>query len=267
MVQKEELLENVFAWLFSPEGFFLNDLSDIKHGVIPIERITAVLGKDYDVTLVIDILCELLLGRMIEGKQAIQIPALLKVTQREAYWAKDEKYSTFGGWRIECQDLTDIFLPSFFPKLQIRLKNEQASRVTLWANGLIFQEDGVQALICVDDCNKILDVLVRGETGTEKQCYNLRERLKITVRHQLQESSSGTKYISKIVRPADVRDCKSLKSTYTYRLQDVLKEERAGSAIISLDGIHSDTVRELLYCNWDPAIEGRELYDIVYVCT
>ena len=267
VIQMEALLEHIFGVVFAPDGFFLRGLSDIKHGMVPLQRIHALFEKHYEVRLVIDILCELMLAKEIEEENSLQIPALLEVKEQEevwrVYWKQEPiKYSIHAGWRMECVDETDIFSPSFFPRLQVRMRKAKSSQATAWANGLVFMEDRMQVMVYIEG-RKTIDIMIRSEAGMERQCYNLRNEVQKQVKNELEECSSGTAYTNKLIRPADIRVCKPMNDMIAYDYEHVLCEKERGQSTISTDGIHCDTIRELLYCNYDPPliVDGKKLHD------
>ena len=250
-------MEDVFGILFAPSGFYIADLSNIDCGIIPLERLEALFHGKYNSTLVIEILSELMLGKVLE--EGIQIPALLKVNMKAKYWVPDKSYILYTGWRIECVDETDIFSPSFFPKLQVNLMNAKEGRITLWAQGLMFIENRIQIIVYMGAVNKVVDIFIRGEEGCEKECYEAREQLRETVKCELHNSSSGTHFTELVIRPADISEFKPEMITYDYNY--LQWQEELGIDIISQDGRHRDSLQELLYCNCvllpDAIIEGK----------
>ena len=206
--------------------------------------------------LVIDILTELILGKWLNSKDGIQIPALLRVNQRNDCWKFDDSFHVYTGWRFECTNETDIFLPSFFPKLQVRMMTIREDKIQLWAHGLLFTDNRIQVMICMDDINQQVDILIRGELGSESDCYSARSDLIEKVTCELQKSSAGTSFKQKAIRPLDIRNCKTCMTTYDYC--DLRRLEQEGKTMTSSGEMNKDSIQELLYCNSRPSLPGEE---------
>ena len=251
---KEALLEHIFSVIFAPQNFYLKDLSEFRHGKIPTVRIEGLFQDKYSKQLVLDILCELMLGKIdtdSSGEEYILIPSLLKEGRKSDYWKDDTRYLVFGGLRANCSDETDIFSPCSFSKLQVTFLNKTSYHrgVTLCVNGILIMNDRVQILICMKTNRRSIDIFVRGEKGTETQCYQLRQEMWEIVSSELQNSSSGTNYNRQIIRPLEIKEGKDLP--FAYNFNDVLESEKKSHLWISVGGnIESrDSVKELLYCN------------------
>eukprot|EP00731_Ephydatia_muelleri_P026802 Em0018g902a len=99
-----------------------------------------------------------------------------------------------------------------------------------------------------------IDVYVRGEKGTETQCYRLRQEMWDVLSSEQQNSSSGTNYYRHIIRPQDVKEGKD--EPVAYNFNDVLECEKNGNIYISAGGETEsrDSIKELLYCNSNETI-------------
>ena len=256
---KEALLDHIFSVIFAPQNFYLNDLSEFYHGKIPTLRIEGLFLNKYSKQLVLDILCELMLGKIdndSNGEEYIHIPSLLKDGIKSDYWKDDTRYLVYGGLRAKCSKETDVFSPCSFSKLQVTFLNKKAFHqgLTLWVNGILFMKsDEVQIMICMKTNRRSIDIFVRGGRGTETQCYHFRQEMWELVSSELQNSSSGTNYNRQIIRPLEIKE--GMELPFAYNFNDVLKSERNGDFFIRVDGkIGSrDSIKELLYCNSNDA--------------
>lgn len=255
VIEKEKLLEDIFGVLFAPNGFYITGRPGTDHGIISLLTLEALFGSTFGSSIVVDILSELMLGEKLEEKNAIQVPALLRVKVQEDYWRADCKYTVYTGWRLQCFDDRDIFSPSLFPKLQVSLLKEKQSRITLWTQGLMFTQNEVQVMIRMDEVKRRIDILVRGEEGSEKGCYEERELERSRIKLEISSSSSGTRYNEKIIRPDDIKAGKTDMVAYDYHY--LLEQERCGNVTVAEDGVNTDSVQELLYCNHYPLLEDE----------
>lgn len=106
----------------------------------------------------------------------------------------------FGGLRAKCSDATDIFSPCSFSKLQVIFLNRKGHLgLALFLNGILIMQNRVQILMSMQTNRRSIDVYVRGEKGTETQCYRLRQEMWDVLSSELQNSSSGTNYYHQII--------------------------------------------------------------------
>lgn len=250
---KEALLEDIFGMIFAPQDIFDDDLSKFHHAMIPTVEIKGLFDHMYSAQLVLDILCELMLGKVGKNSDGeyIHIPSLLKHGTKNDYWKQDSRYEVFGGLRAKCSDATDIFSPCSFSKLQVVLLNRMSYCLTLWANGVCLVNDRVQVMISMETNRSSIDILVRGESGTETQCYRLRQEMWETVRRELQISSSGVSYFCEVIKPLDIKNGNFKDLPFAYNLNFILECERKGNTYVYANGRSEsrDSIRELLYCN------------------
>jgi len=247
-VNVEEVLGDYLSIIFAPDGFYTEDLRDCKNGLFPLARIRSLFGKNTD--MVITILTELRLGVLVSQDHAIQIPALYRAyEQKNKYWDDQEEYAQYAGWRFKSKEKTDIFSPSFFPKLQVTALQQKGEKIQVWTQGFCFTESSVQALVYMDDVKQSVDVLLKSKRVNEKACYVLRKKEIKQIKDELGESSAGTEYQEFILRPDDLRHIENKYFTaYDYKEVQGAHEEK--QATITADGWHRDNIQELLYCNY-----------------
>lgn len=250
----ERVLSGVFSVLFAPDGFFTNDLRDCRKGVFPLSRIRSLFDKDTD--MVVAILTELGLGVLVSDESAIQIPALYRdYEQKNTYWDDQEGYAQYAGWRLKSKEKTDIFSPSFFPKLQVTALRKKGEKIQVWTQGFCFTENSVQALVYMDEVKQSVDILLRSKRMNERACYLLRKNIREEIKNELGQSSAGTEYKEFILRPDDLRSIKD--NTFTaYDYKEVQGAHDEKQTTITADGWHRDSIQELLFCNY-LEVEGK----------
>lgn len=256
IVNVEEVLGDYLSIIFAPDGFYTKDLRDCKNGLFPLTRIRSLFGENTHY-MVITILTELKLGVLVSQDDAIQIPALYRdYEQKNRYWDDDEAYAQYAGWRFKSKEKTDIFSPSFFPKLQVTALQEKGKKIQVWTQGFGFTEQSVQALVYMDEVKQSVDILLRSRAMNEKACYMLRKRIREEIKVELRESSAGTEYHEFILRPRDLSRIENNNfTTYDYKEVQGAHEEKQSE--ITADGWQRDSVQELLFCNY-LEIEGKD---------
>ena len=249
----EGVFGDVLGIIFAPDRFYTKDLRDCKKGLLPLVRMRSLFRNNTD--MVITILKELRLGVMISN-DVIQVPALLRdFDERISFWDDQKEYAQYAGWRFKLKDETNIFSPSSFPKLQVQFLEDKKERVQVWTQGLCFTEESVQILVYMDKVKQSVYILVRSKQMNEKSCYLLRKRVREQIKDVFGECSAGTDYQELILRPGDL---KSIKNDFTgYDYKEVLGAHEEKQAMICADGWRTDSIQELLFCNYFEIGERR----------
>lgn len=261
IVDLETVLEDVLGFIFAPDEFFTEDLSECKiKGLLPWSRLENLFPCRANI--VSTILTELRLGVLLPDNSAIQIPGLLRDIHMKSEVLEDNnEYAQYAGLRFALKLKTDIFSHSSFPKLQVTMLQRHGEKVQLWTHGLCCIINEVQVVIYMDEEKRSIDIILRSETLNEKGCYLVRKELRGIVKDELHDSSAGSEYIEQLLRPADLRN--RLSNFKAYDMQEVLDHHIQKKMSITLDGLHMDSVQELLFCNY-LEIDGKyfNVYDI-----
>ena len=257
IVDVEGVLGDVLSIIFAPNGFYTEDLTECKHGLLPLTRIESLFEHDFGTEVVVTILTELRLGVLLLDLSVIQVPALLRdIDMKARVWEDGNVYAQYAGFRFKLINKTDIFSPSSFPKFQVTMLQQYGSKVQLWTQGLCCIDNSVHVLIYMDEEKKFIDILLRSEKLNEKACYFVREKLRKAIKNELSESSAGTDYHEQILRPSDLKCNKKSHSFIAYDLQEVQDHYYQHETSIPSYGLHTDSIQELLFCNY-LEIEGR----------
>ena len=257
IVDVEGVLGDVLSIIFAPNGFYTEDLSECKRGLLPIYRIESLFAQTYGTEIVVKILTELRLGVLLLDHSAIQVPALLRdIDMKARVWEDGNVYAQYAGFRFKLISKTDIFSPSSFPKFQVTMLQQYGSKVQLWTQGLCCIDNSVHVLIYMDEEKKFIDILLRSEKLNEKACYCVRKGLRKAIKSELNESSAGTDYREQILRPSDLKCNRIFESFIAYNLQEVQEHYDQHKTSITSDGWHRDSIQELLFCNY-LEIKGR----------
>ena len=272
IIDLETVLEDVLGFIFAPDEFFTEDLSECKiKGLLPWSRLESLFP--FKANIVATILTELRLGVLLPDNSAIQIPGLLRdIHMKSSVLENNEEYAQYAGFRFALKLKTDIFSHSSFPKLQVTMLQKLGKKVQLWTHGLCCIINEVQVVIYMDEEKQSIDIVLRSKTLNEKGCYLVREEIRRIVKDELRDSSAGSEYIEQLLRPADLRN--RSRKFQAYDLQEVLDHHIQKKMSITLDGLQMDSVQELLFCNY-LEIDGKYViffdeYDIIllklYIC-
>lgn len=216
---------------------------------MPWSRIESLFGCSFGADRVATILTELRLGVPLSDKSAIQIPGLLRdIHMKSSVLEDNNEYVQYAGWRFALKLKTDIFSHSSFPKLQVTMLQKCGEKVQLWTHGLCCIIDEIQVVIYMDEEKRSIDIVLRSQTLNERSCYLVREELRGIVKDELRDSSAGSDYVQQILTPADLRN--KSRNCRAYDLQEVLDHHTQKKMSVTLDGLHLDSVQELLFCNY-----------------
>ena len=245
IIDVEGVLGDVLGVIFSPDGFYTEDLSQSKYGFLPLARINDLFGRTYGSDVVLTILTELKLG--VVQEDSIQVPALLHCTKK---FNTIRVYQQRAGIRFKLRYETDIISCSTFPKVQVKILQQHGNKVQLWTHGLCSFVDSVYLIIYMADNKKYIDIVVKSETVNAKACYYVRQKFGKMVQKELRESSAGSEFCTQLIRPDDLKNDISSCQLTTYDLMEVHDHFNRNEFSITGDGEHTDHVQELLYCNY-----------------
>ena len=260
----EGVLGDILSMIFAPDGFYTEDLSECKRGLLPLSRISTLFGKTYGSEIVVKILTELKLGVVMQNDGVIQIPALLRdIDIKSSILKDDKKYAQYAGLRFKLTSNIDIFSYSAFPKIQVTMLKEHGEMVKLWTHGLCCIIDRVHVVVYMSDDKQFIDVIVRSEKLNAEGCYFVREKVGEVIEDELWSSSSGTEFLKQIICPVDLINNSDSSTFSTYDLSEVYDHYYRNEPNITPDGVHTDSVQELLFCNY---IKGTIMSSLFCMC-
>ena len=252
VIDVEGVLGDILGVIFAPDGFYTEDLSQCKQGFLPLTRINALFGHTYGSDVVITLLTELKLG--VLQHESIQVPALLRGCKRTDN--STNVYIQYTGIRFKLRSETDIISCSTFPKIQVRILQQYGGKVQLWTHGLCCIVDGIHVTIYMSDNKQYIDVVVRSQEVNGKRCYNLRQMFRRKVEEELLESSPGNDFDKQLIRPEDLKNNTDSCIFTTYNVTEVYEQFTRNESTITSDGQHTDSIQELLFCNYLP-LQGK----------
>lgn len=258
IVDVEGVLGDILGTIFAPDGFFIEEFG-LSKGMLSYSRIRSLFGSTYGVEVVVTILKELKLGVLMNNNsyEYVQIPALLRgIDMKQSIIEDNRVYQQYAGLRFLLKSKTDIFSDSSFPKLQVTMLQKCCSKVQLWTHGICCVINNIHVIIYMAEEKTYIDIIVRSESINEKGCFLAREEVRQIIEDELQESSSGSDYCKQLIRPDNLRNCSISNDFITYDFREVLEHYRRNELSVTPDGYHTDSVEELLFCNYFE-IEGR----------
>ena len=159
----------------------------------------------------------------------------------EIDWKDHEKYTNHYGYRIECNDESDMFTSDTFPCLQVRAMNEYKSSnidPKLSHRGLKVCNH-VEGMIQLTKHKRAIHIAVRMKEGETHLGREQLDEMKAMVEFELNERSIGTQTTLRYLSSADMRDSKDLEENVRY-----YSEEEVQDAIQNNQGlVHPKTRR------------------------
>ena len=258
IIDVEGVLGDVFGTIFAPNGFFVEELG-VSKGMLPYSKIKSLFGSTYGADVVVTILTELRLGVLMKDYSFsyVQVPALLRgIHMKQSIIEDNRVYQQHAGIRFMLKSETDIFSDSTFPKLQVTMLQKCCRKVQLWTHGLCCIINNIHIVVYMAEEKRFIDIIVRSESLNEKGCFLVREELRHLVENELRESSSGSEYCRQLLGPTQLRVNSASNDVVAYDFREVLDHYTNNQTSITYDGHHTDSVQELLFCNYFE-IEGK----------
>ena len=177
-----------------------------KHGTPPIA-----------VEEAIKILCSLEICYAVPSKPNFyQFPALIQEKRRAEIWTEDPTMRVYVGRRIQCEEETDIITPGTLPFLQTRTTLSPGQSCVLWQGGIVLCKTDsdcfIQGLIELNVQGRAIDMVTRGPTLSERECWHFLLELKGMVQKAMGDRSPGTS-VSEELLVLSRRDMEDLAET------------------------------------------------------
>ena len=121
------------------------------------------------------------LGFCLEQHAASEVlnPSKLCGYRRNEHWRRDPSMTVNGGRRLKCKGVVAI-ANAFFPHLQVhfyhRYLSDYDKQLTMWSGGIRVvaeKRSSAEALIETNPAHSYIDIIVRGEAGSERDCAKL----------------------------------------------------------------------------------------------
>ena len=125
-------------------------------------------------------------------------PSKLCVHRRDEHWRRDATMTVNGGRRLKCKGIVAI-TNAFFPHLQVHFYHrylvDYDKKLPMWSGGIRVvagSRSSGEALIETNPANSYIDIIVRGEDGSEGDCAKLLFELTEEALQKATELSPGS---------------------------------------------------------------------------
>ena len=177
------------------------------------------------------------------------IPAHLPERKRQELWQAQAgaKTKTYVGRRVECRRETDIFTPGLFPFFQSKAAvclDVHAQLYKGWMKMVKIHDDTVatDCLVELTNDERAIDVVVRGPTGSERQCVSFLDTVTISLNELLTEKSPGTQLERYYLSPTHMRETKEYPAGF--KEDDVKSAEVKGPSTKVVSRCQGDVITE-----------------------
>ena len=208
IIDQVALLYKVNGTVFASEGIKTYRELSTSTGVVPFSTIAAEFG-DLDPNMISKFLKHLQFCIEIE-QDALKVidpgttlnqkerhyffPSLIRELAPSNVWAKEDRFTDYSGWQVECSNPEQCFSARFLQLLLLRIAFQYAlplssEEVTtkhpaiqrtckIWKNGIYWEnEDLVAALVELIDPGRKVNILIRCQQGRTSHVPLLRSRL------------------------------------------------------------------------------------------
>ena len=135
------------------------------------------------------------------GTDDILNPSKLLGYRREDHWRRDPAMTVNGGRRLKCKGVVAI-ANAFFPHLQVhfyhRYLTDYKEKLPMWSGGMRLvagKRSPAEALIESNAANMSIDIIVRGEEGSDSDCAKLLHELTEETLQKAVEISPGSQLL------------------------------------------------------------------------
>ena len=135
------------------------------------------------------------------GTDDILNPSKLLGYRREDHWRRDPAMTVNGGRRLKCKGVVAI-ANAFFPHLQVhfyhRYLTDYKEKLPMWSGGMRLvagKRSPAEALIESNAANMSIDIIVRGEEGSDSDCAKLLHELTEETLQKAIEISPGSQLL------------------------------------------------------------------------
>ena len=135
------------------------------------------------------------------GTDDILNPSKLLGYRREDHWRRDPAMTVNGGRRLKCKGVVAI-ANAFFPHLQVhfyhRYLADYKEKLPMWSGGMRLvagKRSPAEALIESNAANMSIDIIVRGEEGSDSDCAKLLHELTEETLQKAVEISPGSQLL------------------------------------------------------------------------
>ena len=135
------------------------------------------------------------------GTDDILNPSKLFGHRQEDHWRRDPAMTVNGGRRLKCKGVVAI-VNAFFPHLQVhfyhRYLTDYKEKLPMWSGGMRLvagKRSPAEALIESNAANMSIDIIVRGEEGSDSDCAKLLHELTEETLQKAVEISPGSQLL------------------------------------------------------------------------
>jgi len=162
-----------------------------------------------------------------DGK-GFEFPCLINAEKLYGLWERDLSLTIYAGIRIFCQTDNDIFSSGLFPLIQLRLRKVfnqgfDDQELALWSDGLKCCRGEVEIIVEHSVPGKVIEVCVRGNDGSNRECYTLLQQFYSVIAKTIGETNPGTMTLTGILSPIEMRQH---KKHFCYSRLDLFEAQR-----------------------------------------
>ena len=185
------------------------------------------------------------------GMSVYEFPCLMKMQPLFGLWEKDTNFSVYGGLYLECKDITDMFSPGLFSRVQVHTRKSFSDdlddqELTLWSDGLKCCRGEVEVLVEMRQPNKTITIIVRGGEHVRHECYAMIRQFYELVLHIVRTYNPGTRVTTLLLSPTHLQD--HVKNPISYSAMQIFDAEREGGNVRNPEHGLEESIVDVVCC-------------------
>ena len=196
------------------------------------------------------------------GVKMFVFPCMLRTQPNRTLWLKQEIFTVHLGLKFVCSNKTTIIPPSFFHRLQVRLRLDIGPRFSagvsqvdsIWRYGTVCKLDNAIALIRLASDHQSIFVHVRGDSDSFKEVRALMQRIIKVIQCKTGGLCKGLNFNVEHCLYTDLQ-ANELEPQTLPQSEVLTARERGAKCVFSLDGAVESLSRMLAFEN-----DGKRKY-------
>ena len=195
-----------------------------------------------------------------------EFPVLMQFDKLHGLWESDAEFPVYLGLRVQCRTPQDIFTPGFFPKLQLRLRQQfcddfDDQELTLWSEGLKCVRGDTEIKLELAPDGHSISIMVRGSSEARRECVAHLQRFHQVVQSTLELHCPGTYVTPQVL---SVHEMKAHRPEAWYEPEQIFQAQRSTGIVHHRLGF-TENLSSLLCCGCPEMLLAAKSAPLVHI--
>lgn len=195
-----------------------------------------------------------------------EFPVLMHFDKLHGLWEPEAELPAYLGLRIECRTSQDVFTTGFFPKLQLRLRQQfcddfDDQELTLWSEGLKCVRGDTEIKLELAPDGRSVSLIVRGSNEARRECVAHLQRFHQVLQSTLELTCPGTYVTTQVL---SVHEMKAHRPEAWYEPEQIFQAQR-GTGIVHHRLGFTENLTSLLCCGCSEMLLAAKSAPLVHI--